>query len=90
MFIKRNRTSLGDKAYASVLLVHGKRVPAKRSPGRPCSDEGPQKTVVIHETLANLSRLPSDLVTLIESYCRGAAAASPDHPSEFREPQTRA
>ena len=97
MFIKRNRTSLGDKAYASVLLVHGKRVPAKRSPGRPCSDEGPQKTVVIHETLANLSRLPSDLVTLIESYCRGAApASSPADPVSSRpgecgnsDPKTR-
>jgi len=77
MFIKHNRTSIGDKAYASVLLVQGKRVPAKRSPGRPRADESTPKTVVVHETLANLSKLPSDLVSLIESYCRGSASAVP-------------
>ena len=76
MFIKRNHTSFGHKAYSSVLLVQGKRVPAKRPPGRPRGDEGPPKTVVVHETLANLSRLPSELVTLIESYCHRAAQAS--------------
>ena len=77
MFIKRNCTSIGDKAYASVLLVQGKRVPAKRPPGRPRADESTRKTVVVHETLANLSKLPADLVALIESYCRGSAPASP-------------
>jgi hypothetical protein len=73
MFIKRNRTQHGDKSYQSVLLVQGKRVPAKRPPGRPPAAAPPPKTVVVHETLANLSRLPADLITLIEDYCRGQA-----------------
>ena len=32
MFIKRNNTSFNGKPYVSVLLVQGKRVPAKRPP----------------------------------------------------------
>ena len=62
MFIKRNRTRHGAKGYQSVLLVHGKRVPAKRPRGRPRAGSPPAKTVVVHETLANLSRLPPELI----------------------------
>jgi len=40
MFIKRNRTQHGDTPYQSVLLVQGKRVPAKRPPGRPAAQDG--------------------------------------------------
>ena len=87
MFIKRNRTQHAGKAYQSVLLVQGKRVPAKRAPGRPAAGAAPPKSVVVHETLANLSRLPAQLIGLIESYCQrsvpvaisatgGAAAAT--------------
>ena len=71
MFIKRNRTRHGDKPYQSILLVQGKRVPAKRPPGRPAAAAPPPKTVVVHETLANLSRLPAELVALIEDFCQG-------------------
>ena len=71
MFIKRNRTQHAGQPYHSVLLVQGKRVPAKRPPGRPPAGAPPPKSVVVHETLANLSRLPADLITLIECYCRG-------------------
>lgn len=71
MFLKRNRTRHAGKAYQSVLLVQGKRVPVKRPPGRPAAAAPPPKTVVVHETLANLSRLPADLVALIEGYCQG-------------------
>jgi hypothetical protein len=70
VYIKRNRTQLAGKAYQSVLLVHGKRVPAKRPPGRPAGGAAPNKTVVVHETLANLSKLPPALVDLIECYCK--------------------
>lgn len=73
MFIKRNGTQHKGKAYQSVLLVQGKRVPAKRPPGRPAANAPAPKSVVIHETLANLSRLPAELVALIESFCQGAA-----------------
>ena len=72
MFIKRNRTQFAGKAYQSVLLVQGKRVPGKRPPGRPVAGSSAPKSVVVHETLANLSRLPADLIGLIESYCHGA------------------
>lgn len=77
MFIKRNRTQHAGKPYSSVLLVQGKRVPAKRPSGRPRADSPPPKSVVIHETLANLSRLPGELIELIEGYCKGAGAAAP-------------
>jgi len=69
MFIKRNNTSFNGKSYGSVLLVQGKRVPAKRPPGRPATD-ALLKTVVVHETLANLSKLPSSLIDLIADYCQ--------------------
>ncbi len=71
MFIKRNHTLLGGKAYQSVLLVQGKRVPAKRPPGRPAAGAPAPKSVVVHETLANLSKLPADLIDLIEQHCQG-------------------
>ena len=71
MFIKRNRTQHEGKPYQSILLVQGKRVPAKRPPGRPAAGAPAPKTVVVHETLANLSRLPAELVTLIEGFCQG-------------------
>ncbi len=71
MFIKRNRTVLGGKSYQSVLLVQGKRVPAKRPPGRPPAGAPALKSVVVHETLANLSKLPPDLLELIERHCQG-------------------
>jgi hypothetical protein len=79
MFIKRNHTRHGGQAYQSVLLVQGKRVPTKRRPGRPATGAPAPKSVVVHETLANLSRLPADLIALIEGYCRGATsdAAAP-------------
>src|SRR5208283_2632415 len=70
MFIKRNRTRHAGKPYQSVLLVQGKRVPAKRAPGRPAAGAAPPRSVVVHETLANLSRLPVQLIGLIESYCQ--------------------
>ncbi len=70
VFIKRNRSTTGDKQYRSVLLVHGERVPARRGPGRPRADEA-RRTTVVHRTLANLTKLPEELVNLIEAYCRG-------------------
>jgi hypothetical protein len=88
MFIKRNRTRHGDKPYQSILLVQGKRVPAKRPPGRPAAAAPPPKTVVVHETLANLSRLPAELVALIEDFCQGRApnaAATPSARAAVRE-----
>ena len=70
MFIKRNHTVLAGKDYQSVLLVQGKRVPAKRPPGRPAAGAPAPKSVVVHETLANLSKLPPDLIDLIERHCK--------------------
>jgi len=73
MFVKHNKTRHGNKDYLSVLLVQGRRVPAKRPPGRPPANGTAPKSVVIHETLANLSRLPPSLISIIEGYCRAAA-----------------
>ena len=70
MFIKRNRTVLAGKDYQSILLVQGKRVPAKRPPGRPAAGAPAPKSVVVHETLANLSKLPPELIELIERHCQ--------------------
>ena len=70
MFIKRNRTRFGGKGYQSILLVQGKRVPAKRGPGRPAAGAPPPKSVVVHETLANLSKLPPELIELIDRHCK--------------------
>src|ERR1039457_2520182 len=90
MFIKRNRTQHDGKPYQSILLVQGKRVPAKRPPGRPAAGTPPPKTVVVHETLANLSRLPAELVALIEGFCQGTLPAglprSEEHTSELQSP----
>jgi len=71
VFLKRNHTVLGGKDYQSILLVQGKRVPAKRPPGRPAAGAPALKSVVVHETLANLSKLPPDLIELIERHCQG-------------------
>ncbi len=71
VFIKRNHTVLGGKDYQSVLLVQGKRVSAKRPPGRPAAGAPAPKSVVVHETLANLSKLPPELIDLIERHCQG-------------------
>ena len=77
MFIKRNNTSFNGKPYGSVLLVQGKRVPAKRPAGRPATN-APPKTVVVHETLANLSKLPACLIDIIAAYCQNTVnPASP-------------
>ena len=70
MFIKRNRTVLAGRDYQSILLVQGKRVPAKRPPGRPAAGAPAPKSVVVHETVANLSKLPADLIELIERHCK--------------------
>jgi len=87
MFLKRNRTHIAGKTYESVLLVQGKRVPAKRPAGRPRAGSPPPKSVVVQETLANLSRLPPALLQLIEAYCKDpqaqpspAAQAAPPAP----------
>jgi hypothetical protein len=69
VFIKRNVSRRGDKAYTTVLLVEGERVPLPRPPGRPRKGEEP-KTKVVHKTLANLSKLPVELQALIESFCQ--------------------
>jgi transposase len=81
MFLKRNSTQHAGKPYQSVLLVQGKRQPGKRPPGRPPVGQPPPKSRVVHETLANLSRLPPALIELIEAYCKqpgqdGAAASA--------------
>jgi transposase len=70
VFVKRNRTILAGKPYQSILLVQGKRVPAKRPPGRPAAGAPAPKSVVVHETLANLSKLPPDLIEIIERHCK--------------------
>lgn len=75
MFIKRSKSTRGDKTYQSVLLVEGERV-VVRGPGRPRKDERP-KTKVVHHTLANLSKLPEPLVALIERYCKAERAGEP-------------
>ena len=81
MFIKRNHTTIAGKQYRSVLLVQGKRVPGKRGPGRPRAQAEPPKSVVVHETLANLSKLPEELIRFIESYCNAKAQPSSAPPS---------
>jgi transposase len=70
VFLKRNRTVLAGRDYQSILLVQGKRVPAKRPPGRSAAGAPAPKSVVVHETLANLSKLPADLIELIERHCK--------------------
>ncbi len=55
------------------LLAHAGcyRVTYGFQPPQTAADAPPSKTVVVHETLANLSRLPADLLVLIEGYCQG-------------------
>jgi hypothetical protein len=76
VFLKRNRTRHGDKDYESVLLVQGRRVPAPRPSGRPRKDET-RGTVVVHETLANLSKLPPGLIALVAKYCEAERTGQP-------------
>lgn len=80
MFVKRNQTRHGKKSYQSVLLVQGKRVPAKRPPGRPAQGASPPPSVVVHQTLANLSKLPAALIDLIDSFCKQGEAKEPAPP----------
>jgi hypothetical protein len=68
MFVKRNTSKQGGREYNSTLLVQGERVPVARPPGRP--PKGAKRaTKVVHRPLANLSKLPPDLIALIECYC---------------------
>ena len=76
MFIKRSKSRRGDKVYQSVLLVQGERVPVPRGPGRPRKGEK-RKTKVVHRTLANLSKLPEPLVSMIERFCKAERAGEP-------------
>ena len=80
MFVKRNQTRHGKKSYQSVLLVQGKRVPAKRPPGRPAQGASPPPSVVVHQTLANLSKLPAALIDLIDCFCRQSESKEPALP----------
>src|ERR1043166_176318 len=80
VFIKRNRTVLAGRDYGSILLVQGKRVPAKRPPGRPAAGAAAPGSVVVHETLANLSKLPAELIEIIERHCKGQPPP-PDKPA---------
>jgi hypothetical protein len=80
VFIKRNHTVLAGKDYQAILLVQGKRVPAKRPPGRPAAGAPAPKSVVVHETLANLSKLPPELIEIIERHCQHLPPP-PDRPS---------
>jgi len=62
-----------------VLLVQGERVPVVGGRGRPRKDAAAKPaTRVVHRTLANLSKLPAELVGLIEAWCKhgGACAGS--------------
>jgi hypothetical protein len=74
MFIKRNRSRQGGREYQSVLLVRGRRVAVARGPGRPSRDAPAPRTRVVHETVANLTALPEDLIGLIADYCAGKPA----------------
>lgn len=91
MFIKRNRARLAGKTYESILLVQGKRVAAKRPVGRPRAGSAPPKSVVVHETLANLSRLPAKLIEMIAAFCKNPQATLgpvPEASGEGSRPQS--
>lgn len=78
MFVKHNVSRAGGKTYRSVLLVQGKRVPASPATrGRPRKDQAgkPRKTKVVHETVANLSNMPPDLIAVVEAWCADPASA---------------
>lgn len=90
VYLKRNSTTIGGKHYQSVLLVQGKRVPGKRAPGRPSAGAPPPKSVVVHETLANLSKLPEELIGLIDSYCKGQAGPLADPAAPHGQPAVSA
>ena len=90
MYVKRNATTIGGKRYQSVLLIQGKRVPGKRPRGRPGARTQPPKSVVVHQTLANLSKLPQELIGLIESYCKGQSSAPSEPPAPKGQPAASA
>src|SRR5437879_2347800 len=69
MFLKKNPSCR--------LLVQGERVPVKYPRGRPAGGEERPKTKVVHRTLANLTKLPPELVALIDSYCKGQRLVPP-------------
>jgi hypothetical protein len=69
VFIKHNSSRRGGKSYSCVLLVQGERVEVPRPPGRPRKGDK-RKTKVVHRTLANLSKLPPELIDLVERYCQ--------------------
>ena len=72
MFLKRNPHC--------TLLVHGERVPVKRPPGRPKKGEK-RKTTVRHRTLANLTKLPTELIELVDAYLKGKRFVPADGPA---------
>jgi hypothetical protein len=82
MYVKRNQTIVAGKTYRSVLLVQGKRVRPKRSRGRPKAGDAPPKSVVVHQTLANLSKLPEELIQVIEAYCKSHSGKGPQFPTQ--------
>jgi hypothetical protein len=41
----------------------------------------PPKSVVVHETLANLSKLPLPLIEMIETYCKTGQNPMPEWPA---------
>ncbi len=90
MYVKRNATTIGGKRYQSVLLIQGKRVPGKRPRGRPGAGTQPPKSVVVHQTLANLSKLPQELIGLIESYCKGQSSMAAQSPAPRGQPAASA
>ena len=64
MFLKKNPSC--------TLLVQGERVPVQYPRGRPTKDAADRpKTKVVHRTLANLTKLPPELIALVDSYCKG-------------------
>ncbi len=75
MFVRRSPILASDKPQPAVLLV--KELLVEGSPDGRGSESNllPQETRVIHQTLADLSQLPPDLITHIERYCAAAADA---------------
>jgi len=77
MFVRRSPILASDKPQPAVLLV--KELLVEGSPDGRGSESNllPQETRVIHQTLADLSQPPPDLITHIERYCAAAADAEP-------------